>query len=79
MEAVCQDGRGFEWRRKTATDSPVTATRKTADADDDDEKDSEMTPNRYRGKPWAMLSWSFGPQENHARHIARCRVSGTGH
>jgi hypothetical protein len=47
-EAVCQDGRGPEWRRQSARDSPVPGIQKTAE-DDDDEKDSEMTLDRYYG------------------------------
>jgi hypothetical protein len=35
-EAVCRDGRGFEWRRQSARDSPVPARRKTAEDDDDE-------------------------------------------
>jgi hypothetical protein len=43
MEAVCQNGRGFEWRRQSARDSLVP--KKTAE-DDDDEENWEMTLNR---------------------------------
>ena len=47
IEALCQDGRGFEWRRQSARVSPLPAIRKTAEDDDDDEdeKDSGMTLN----------------------------------
>jgi hypothetical protein len=38
-----------------------TSQTKTADDDDDeDENDSEMRLKTY--KPWAKLSWPFGPQ-----------------
>jgi hypothetical protein len=50
MEAVCEDGRGFGWRRQSARDLPVPANQKTAEDDDDDEdeKDSERTLNGYK-------------------------------
>jgi hypothetical protein len=41
MEAVCQNGRGFEWRRQLTRDSSVSATRKMAEDDDEDYKDKK--------------------------------------
>jgi len=55
MEAVCQDGRGFEWRKQSARDSPVPAARKTAEDDDEDEKDWGNDANVQ------TLGWPFGP------------------
>jgi predicted dehydrogenase len=46
MEAVCQDGRGFEWRRQSARDLPVPTIRKTAE-NDDDEEDSENSEEEF--------------------------------
>ena len=52
---------------KASDGSFARITRKTAEDDDDeeDEKDWGMALNRYQGKPWAELSWPFGPYDGH--------------
>jgi hypothetical protein len=46
---------------KASDGSFARITRKTAEDDDDDEKDWGRALNRYQ--PWAMLSWPFRPYD----------------
>jgi len=68
--AVSQDGIALDGEGNRREVRLVLTTRTTAE-NDDDEKDWEMSLNR--DKPWAKLSWPFGPERNlgELRHPSR--------